>query len=93
MILIVGINDICKIFFILGVIPKAVMDSTEFLMNFNLPKDAKKGLKRRHSFKGKTKYISPQKNALQKIASVSLALFSTKSLLRAPKFHFLKCLK
>nr|XP_046228438.1 rho GTPase-activating protein 11A-like [Scatophagus argus] len=34
-----------------GVIPKAVMDSMEFLMNFHLLKDSKRGHKRRHSFK------------------------------------------
>ncbi|XP_030261033.1 rho GTPase-activating protein 11A [Sparus aurata] len=37
---------------IFGVIPKAVMDSMEFLMNFPLLKDAKRGHKKRHSFKG-----------------------------------------
>ncbi|XP_070706001.1 rho GTPase-activating protein 11A-like [Pempheris klunzingeri] len=34
-----------------GVIPKAVMDSMEFLMNFHLVKDSKRGHKKRHSFK------------------------------------------
>lgn len=53
--------------YFLGVIPKAVMDSMEFLMNFHLPKDTRKGHKRRHSFKGKTKYTRSQKNVLQNI--------------------------
>ncbi|XP_034555621.1 rho GTPase-activating protein 11A-like [Notolabrus celidotus] len=35
-----------------GVIPKTVMDSMDFLMNFHFLKDAKKGHKKRHSFKG-----------------------------------------
>ncbi|XP_044185461.1 rho GTPase-activating protein 11A-like isoform X1 [Thunnus albacares] len=34
-----------------GVIPKAVMDSMEFLTNFHLPKDTKKGQRKRHSFR------------------------------------------
>ncbi|XP_039981283.1 rho GTPase-activating protein 11A-like isoform X2 [Xiphias gladius] len=36
-----------------GVIPKAVMDSTEFLVNFHFPKPAhsKRGHRKRHSFK------------------------------------------
>ncbi|XP_038583268.1 rho GTPase-activating protein 11A-like isoform X1 [Micropterus salmoides] len=34
-----------------GVIPKAVMDSMEFLMNFHLLKDEKRRPKKRHSFK------------------------------------------
>ncbi|XP_068199375.1 rho GTPase-activating protein 11A-like [Antennarius striatus] len=34
-----------------GVIPKAVMDSVEFLMNFSLAKKGKWSQKRRHSFK------------------------------------------
>ncbi|XP_049913573.1 rho GTPase-activating protein 11A-like [Epinephelus moara] len=34
-----------------GVIPKPVMDSMEFLMNFNPLKDAKRGHRKRHSFK------------------------------------------
>lgn len=36
-----------------GVIPKGVMDSMEFLANFKISNDAKKGNGRRHSFKGK----------------------------------------
>lgn len=39
--------------YLLGVIPKAVMDSMEFLMNFHFLKDTKRGHKKRHSFKGK----------------------------------------
>ncbi|CAK6962812.1 rho GTPase-activating protein 11A-like isoform X3 [Scomber scombrus] len=34
-----------------GVIPKAVMDSMEFLTIFHLPKDTKRGQRKRHSFK------------------------------------------
>ncbi|KAM6991736.1 inactive Rho GTPase-activating protein 11B-like [Tautogolabrus adspersus] len=34
-----------------GVIPKAVMDSMEYLMNFHFIKDAKRGPRKRHSFK------------------------------------------
>ncbi|XP_051264153.1 neuroendocrine protein 7B2 [Dicentrarchus labrax] len=34
-----------------GVIPKGVMDSMEYLMNFHLLKDTKRGHKKRHSFK------------------------------------------
>ncbi|XP_059213129.1 rho GTPase-activating protein 11A-like [Centropristis striata] len=34
-----------------GVIPKVVMDSMEFLINFHHPKDAKRGHRKRHSFK------------------------------------------
>lgn len=37
-----------------GVIPKAVMDSMEFLMNSHLVKDSKRGHRKRPSFKGKT---------------------------------------
>lgn len=40
-------------FSFLGVIPKAVLDSMEFLNNFHPPKDGKHRQKRRHSFKGK----------------------------------------
>lgn len=42
------------IFVYLGVIPKAVMDSMDFLRTFHLVKDSKKGHAKRHSFKGKT---------------------------------------
>lgn len=37
----------------LGVVPKAVMDSMEFLMNFHFMKDTKRGHRKRHSFRGK----------------------------------------
>lgn len=41
---------------LLGVIPKAVIDSMEYLMNFHFLKDvrSKRGNKKWHSFKGKT---------------------------------------
>lgn len=56
--------DTCMIFlYFLGVIPKTVMDSMEFLMNFHIPKDVKIGYKRRHSLKGYTKQQNiPTKN-------------------------------
>ncbi|TMS12680.1 Rho GTPase-activating protein 11B [Larimichthys crocea] len=34
-----------------GVVPKAVMDSMEFLMNFHFMKDTKRGHRKRHSFR------------------------------------------
>lgn len=52
--------------YLLGVIPKAVMDSTEFLTNFHFLKDAKRGHKKRHSFKGK-KYETLEKCSTKKI--------------------------
>lgn len=57
-----------------GVIPKAVMDSMEFLMNFPLLKDAKRGHKKRHSFKGKT--IMKLKFSQLKPSCVPFFLFS-----------------
>lgn len=50
-ILIEGVNDIC----LLGVIPKVVMDSMEFLKGLHLVNGAQRGHKKRHSFKGKKK--------------------------------------
>lgn len=55
-------------------IPKAVMDSMEFLMNFPLLKDAKRGHKKRHSFKGKT--IMKLKFSQLKPSCVPFFLFS-----------------
>lgn len=43
----------CYFTYILGVIPKAVMDSMEFLTNFHLLKDTKREQRKRHSLKGK----------------------------------------
>lgn len=46
-----------KKIYLSGVIPKTVMDSMEFLMQFHFPKQtsSKKGHRKRHSFKGKEK--------------------------------------
>lgn len=63
---VICVNLQALLYIFLGVIPKAVMDSMEFLMNFHLPKETRKGHKRRHSFKGKTKY-EPTENVLQNI--------------------------
>lgn len=50
------------------------MDSMEFLMNFPLLKDAKRGHKKRHSFKGKT--IMKLKFSQLKPSCVPFFLFS-----------------
>lgn len=50
--------------YLLGVIPKDVMDSMDFLMNLRLPSVAKRGHKRRQGFKGKNKiYFKSEKHS------------------------------
>lgn len=53
--------DLLHINHILGVIPKAVMDSMEYFVNFHQPKDVfKKGNRKRHSLKGKICTLTTQ---------------------------------